>query len=140
MTMHSTKTCLGCDKPFKRPTVTGYCSVCFHSDTHGAKSTYSRARWNNGTAKLQNWRNQGIDLSPEDVAHFDAQTRCNFCDTPFEPFAGAKNLDHDHETMRYRGALCRCCNTSLGKLGDQLETVMERLFSYLRRSRNPTAN
>lgn len=49
---------------------------------------------------------------------------------------GAKDrlvYDHCHETMAFRGVLCNKCNTSLGQLGDTVESV-ERLLEYLRRS------
>lgn len=50
---------------------------------------------------------------------------CEHCDT-------SENLcyDHDHVTMKFRGVLCRCCNSSLGKLGDTKEDI-ERLLIYL---------
>ena len=46
---------------------------------------------------------------------------------------GAKeNLcyDHDHNTMEFRGVLCRKCNSALGKLGDTLESI-EKMYKYL---------
>jgi hypothetical protein len=49
---------------------------------------------------------------------------------------GSKNnlcYDHDHETMEFRGVLCRCCNGAIGKLGDTLESV-KRAVKYLERS------
>lgn len=38
--------------------------------------------------------------------------------------------DHDHETMKFRGVLCRGCNRSLGQLGDNIEGV-KRVLNYL---------
>ena len=32
-------------------------------------------------------------------------------------------LDHDHETGKFRGWLCRNCNQGIGKLGDNLQGV-----------------
>ncbi|MCQ9384455.1 endonuclease VII domain-containing protein [Brevibacterium moorei] len=40
-------------------------------------------------------------------------------------------VDHDHQTGKIRGALCRKCNTGLGMFGDSAEG-WERVFSYLR--------
>jgi hypothetical protein len=42
-------------------------------------------------------------------------------------------LDHDHETGRFRGYICRDCNMGLGKLGDDLESI-RRVLRYLERA------
>ena len=34
-------------------------------------------------------------------------------------------LDHDHETLLFRGWLCDDCNLGIGKLGDNLEGIMQ---------------
>lgn len=39
-------------------------------------------------------------------------------------------VDHDHNTGKIRGLLCRDCNTSLGKLGDSPE-ILRRAAAYL---------
>lgn len=33
-------------------------------------------------------------------------------------------IDHDHETGKYRGWICRKCNTGIGMLGDNLEGIL----------------
>jgi len=38
--------------------------------------------------------------------------------------------DHDHNTMKFRGVLCRSCNRSLGQLGDTIEDV-RNVLAYL---------
>jgi len=40
-------------------------------------------------------------------------------------------LDHDHATGAFRGYLCRECNLGLGKLGDNLESIL-KVVAYLR--------
>ena len=40
--------------------------------------------------------------------------------------------DHCHETMAFRGVLCRNCNRAIGQLGDTLESL-ETATAYLRR-------
>lgn len=44
-------------------------------------------------------------------------------------------LDHDHETMEFRGWICGGCNTGIGQLGDTMEGL-ERAMRYLKRD-NP---
>ncbi|MFZ3593445.1 endonuclease VII domain-containing protein [Streptomyces sp. BH104] len=44
--------------------------------------------------------------------------------------APAVHVDHCHETGRVRGVLCFNCNSAIGKLGDDLDTV-RRAAAYL---------
>jgi len=41
--------------------------------------------------------------------------------------------DHDHDTMEFRGVLCRGCNRSLGQLGDNLESI-NKVVKYLKKN------
>ena len=45
----------------------------------------------------------------------------------------SSSLDHDHTTGTVRGWLCITCNTGLGKLGDDLQSV-EQALQYLAQS------
>ena len=38
--------------------------------------------------------------------------------------------DHCHDTMQFRGVLCRGCNRSLGQLGDNVEGI-KKVLKYL---------
>lgn len=42
-------------------------------------------------------------------------------------------LDHDRQTGKFRGGLCRQCNAALGKLGDNIAGV-QRALAYLRKT------
>ena len=43
------------------------------------------------------------------------------------------SVDHDHETMKVRGLLCRRCNSSIGLLKDNPE-LLKRAIQYLESS------
>jgi hypothetical protein len=45
------------------------------------------------------------------------------------------HCDHDHRTGKFRGWLCRMCNTAIGALGDDVDGL-ERALAYLRRTRS----
>jgi acetyltransferase-like isoleucine patch superfamily enzyme len=46
-------------------------------------------------------------------------------------------LDHDHNTLRFRGFICEDCNQGLGKLGDNIEGL-EKAITYLRKANERT--
>ena len=46
--------------------------------------------------------------------------RCECCNQE----KGKLTYDHDHETLTFRGFLCKTCNIGLGNLGDNLEGVL----------------
>lgn len=47
------------------------------------------------------------------------------------PTKNALAVDHDHDTGAVRGLLCLQCNTALGKLGDNEESML-KVLAYLR--------
>lgn len=57
------------------------------------------------------------------------------CDCCGKPLGDKPCLDHDHNTLEFRGWLCYSCNTGIGKLGDDPEGVRQAL-DYLERHYN----
>ena len=41
-------------------------------------------------------------------------------------------LDHDHNTLKFRGWICEDCNHGLGKLGDTVEGL-DKALAYMKR-------
>jgi hypothetical protein len=116
--------CFGCGKSSK--TASGYCAECFHANVNNCKTTYNRKRWESGQAKKSCWTSRGAKPKDSDIAEFNEQTECQLCGKLENPL----HFDHCHVTGLYRGALCRQCNVALGKLGDRLDVVIERLQNY----------
>ncbi len=75
---------------------------------------------------------KGYGLTPEQYhALAEAQDhRCAICGTT-EPGGRSWTVDHDHQTGKVRGLLCRKCNTGLGLLGDNVKRI-EAVMRYLR--------
>jgi hypothetical protein len=55
---------------------------------------------------------------------------CDCCGILFEP--KRLYLDHDHKTFKFRGWVCRSCNSGIGMLGDDIEGL-EQAIEYLKR-------
>lgn len=51
--------------------------------------------------------------------------KCHLCKKK-----NATDIDHCHKTNKVRGVLCSGCNTSLGKLGDTVESL-QKAVDYL---------
>ena len=119
--------CLGCGKELKKKSKSGHCSNCFHANINNVKTEYNKKRWSSGISKEIHWRLRGAVLTVEDINSFNNESVCGICKKDFE---NDKVLDHCHSTGKYRGALCRQCNAALGKLGDDISLVIERLKSY----------
>ena len=67
-----------------------------------------------------------LNLSWKEVEEITLPGKCAAC--------GSTNrlcIDHDHETNKPRGLLCHNCNTALGLVGDNLETLTN-LIEYLK--------
>lgn len=61
------------------------------------------------------------------LAYLDAiEHKCEICGKSSEVLC----VDHDHGTGKFRGALCRACNRSIGQLGDTVDHL-RRALGYL---------
>lgn len=68
------------------------------------------------------------------VAEFDSMLeeqggKCGACGGPPSDDWGFV-VDHDHETGEVRGLLCRCCNSALGLMKDDVDSILN-LAGYL---------
>jgi hypothetical protein len=92
--------------------------------------------------KSQKWRKN----NPEKTKQYNRKTKglpeptrpepdkCEICGKPETKTQHgniqALSLDHDHETLEFRGWLCYRCNTSLAAFGDN-KAGIERVLNYL---------
>ena len=91
--------------------------------------------------QVESWRNPNdpkkasqlakrYDCTPEQYAERMATSDCcEVCGTTEDLV-----YDHCHDSMDFRGVLCRQCNASIGGLGDTLEGLM-RAVNYLTKER-----
>jgi len=88
---------------------------------------------NNKQPKQKDWKTNhqtkkryGVDVETY-KQRMSSSDSCEIC-------SSTKELcyDHDHDTMKFRGVLCRSCNRSLGQLGDNLKGIM-KVVNYLKK-------
>lgn len=121
--------CKGCNKDLKKGSKSGYCSTCFHNNVDDVKSKYNKQNWKSGNAKKSHYEGRGVNLTDEVLELHESKTTCDYCSKPFK-YSRDKHLDHCHDTGKYRGTLCNQCNTSIGKLGDNIPLIIEKLTQY----------
>jgi len=60
---------------------------------------------------------------------------CEICGIPGSELKRGLCFDHDHNTGIFRGWLCGRCNTALGLVSDNTETLM-KMIKYLKKSKS----
>ncbi len=130
----ATKVCSTCkvEKPnesfYKRKAskdgLRGQCNKC---EKRYNNSWYSTGKW-----KDRHYRKL-YGLETDEVKElFDKQDGlCKLCSKELIFNGRLTHVDHDHTTGKVRGILCYSCNTSLGKLGDSIESI-EKVLKYLK--------
>lgn len=111
----------------KRVTKTAQCWQCKMERT---------IRWNKANRARISFAHQTRKLRKYGALEHQC-IRPSVCDLCGRVPAGTRPLhvDHDHRTGRFRGWLCGDCNTSIGKLGDDV-LGLSRALMYLRRARD----
>lgn len=133
--------------PRYRLGVKGWCKACEREYQNKPKSKKKRKEyWDNKMSDPKNrekerkrsrrkyWKNRrkikdqvmrksfGISLRK-----FERTRRCLLCKRMVQLVA-----DHNHETDKYRGALCRICNLMIGWI-EKFPNMLKKVKSYLRR-------
>lgn len=119
------------------PTGSCKCSVCYTDKPNSEYTFYTsrltkdgyRLRINTNckscqkriSKELRNLRKELISSNPQP----EYGSPCDLCKKPVH-----RNwqLDHCHETGKFRGWLCKGCNTGLGGIGDSFESTLNALI------------
>lgn len=72
-------------------------------------------------------RRFGLTVAEFDRMYADQDGHCAICPKKIEPSGYGTHVDHDHATGKVRGLLCLGCNTSLGKLKENEDTILSML-------------
>ena len=109
---------------------TNICTACARS-TRGKNNISFTDNFEQMRAQHEaRWKRLGIIYTEEQLTRHLSITECDFCGNDLQVY---RAMDHDHNTMNYRGTLCRKCNVGLGQLNDDLTTIIERTIAYRER-------
>ena len=134
--VEGTKYCKSCDttKPIddfylRNKTSMVRHSTCKECDKKRVKENHDPVAYRN--AELQ--RRYGITQNDYEVMIAEQNNQCAICNTT-EP-GGRHNrgyfvVDHCHTTGKVRKLLCNNCNTALGLVGDNVDTL-HKMINYL---------
>lgn len=87
--------------------------------------------WKNGITK--NINNYMIDYrrnKKEKLAGRTIPDNCEICGIPSTELKRGLCFDHNHETGEFRGWICMRCNTAIGLVGENKETLLS-IIKYL---------
>jgi len=92
------------------------------------KDAYYKANKEKVDAKrraLELKRRYGITIEDYNRMFNEQNGCCAICKKHQTHFEKALAVDHDHETEKVRGLLCRACNTAIGLLQDNPDVILE---------------
>lgn len=95
-----------------------HCQACYQSET----KRHRKYRYWQTDHQVR--KRYGIDAETY-LSRMASRSACDIC-------GETKELcyDHCHDTMAFRGVLCRTCNRSIGQLGDNADSL-RRAYQYL---------
>jgi hypothetical protein len=101
------------------------------------RRAYAREWWKNNPIKRRDYwyrKKYGISYSQYDTM---CQKQHNVCATCFQPELNFETLcvDHNHKTGMVRKLLCHNCNSALGMIGENIETL-QNMILYIKEHSN----
>lgn len=115
-----------------------HCSSCYELknekeyNLQGSFDQYGRKKLRKECRKCQNENDRLLSLLKKENG--PPPKNCQLCDKEKKLY-----LDHCHKTNKFRGWLCIRCNSGLGQLGDDVESL-ERGIKYLKGEINKNKN
>lgn len=76
--------------------------------------------------------NYGITTADFEKLYSSQGEKCEICKKSTDKISTNMCVDHDHDTGKVRGILCRKCNSALGLFTDN-EEILENAISYLKK-------
>lgn len=96
-----------------------------HADRIKAQNAAGQDRWR----RMKKARLYG--LTYDQVEQLENQTHCPICGTEFTKERKSQRcFDHCHSTGQFRGVICVRCNTALGMMNDNVQSL-KNAITYL---------
>lgn len=105
----------------------GRYSICKQCDSDRARFRYT----NGDSYAIRLKKLYNLSIKEYDELYAEAGGKCQCCGIEEIKLNKRLAVDHCHETGKIRGLLCSKCNTALGQLNDNLDTIAS-LYSYLK--------
>lgn len=133
----TTRVCANCkvEKPFaefnkdsrKKHGIRYNCRGCERS----RMKDYDASEAGQRRMRVGRWKAQGIEITHDEYVEMykRLQGRCQICTIELPSLC----VDHNHDTGKVRGLLCRPCNIGVSALGEN-ERVLRRAIAYLKDS------
>ena len=84
---------------------------------------------NCGPVQFSNiYKRYGIDENIYNNMYVEQNGRCKICNRHQSRFSKRLSLDHNHKTGKVRGLLCQACNTSLGLMQENEQSLLKMLL------------
>ena len=94
---------------------------------------YKRDNYKNKSSLLKKWNNAkyNYDIDYNKFIKIMCVNNCAICNYKFKDDK-EKCIDHNHTTNKIREVLCNDCNTSLGKLKEDIDTL-QSMINYIKK-------
>lgn len=93
---------------------------------------YHKNLWitKNKSKKPHLQRTYGITVDDYNIMFAFQEGKCLGCNKHQSELKSALHVDHDHETGKIRGLLCKKCNTAIGLMKDSIYNL-NNMINYL---------
>lgn len=111
---------------WKNGTTTGISSKCAKCDRERKRKTQISSRSRDKEAAKR------YNISLEEYDNWiNKNPNCNICGIKLEQ----PHIDHDHNSGKVRGVLCKSCNWGIGHMNDNVD-ILKSAINYLERTKN----
>ena len=132
-----------CPRPITHYPGKNLCDPCYHKDNkrrrklanrerelalHKVRSDRYRVKHPRKGKNYHRLKRYGLSPERYDKMFVEQAGKCRIC---LRTFVGLPHIDHDHNTGKVRGLLCRWCNSGIGFLLEN-EFIFGRAVAYLK--------
>lgn len=103
----------------------------WREDNREKNREYARNKYWETKHQLKHIKRYGITLEEYEAMYEKQEGKCFICRIPSEQLNRPLNVDHCHITGKVRKLLCGNCNSAIGLVEEDIDTI-NRLIDYLK--------